>query len=50
MKEVQTNQSTELKWSELNEQERQVVHLFRQLDKKHKEDILRFLNVFLGLD
>lgn len=49
MKELQTNQAKSIKWTELNERERNVVQHFRMLDEVSKKDLIRFINVLLRL-
>lgn len=46
-KEVQSNQSGNAEFTELNELERTVLQLFRRLDHQQQKDILRFINVLL---
>lgn len=48
MKEVETSLTEVIELPELNERERMIVQLFRQLDEVQQQDILRFLNVLLG--
>ncbi|MBZ9561042.1 hypothetical protein [Pseudomonas sp. P116] len=43
----QNNQSEANDLAQLNERERMVVQLFRQLDEVSKQDIIRFLDVLL---
>lgn len=45
--ELQTNQPEAIELAELNERERMVVQLFRQLDEVSQRDIIRFLNALL---
>jgi hypothetical protein len=48
MKEVETDLTEVIELPGLNEHERMIVQLFRQLDEVQQQDILRFLNVLLG--
>lgn len=48
MKEVEINPAEVVELSGLDECERMIVQLFRQLDEVQQQDILRFLNVLLG--
>ncbi|WP_460053104.1 hypothetical protein [Pseudomonas sp. H1_A05] len=48
MKVVETSLTEVIELSGLNERERMIVQLFRQLDEVQQQDILRFLNVLLN--
>ncbi|UVM63280.1 MULTISPECIES: hypothetical protein [unclassified Pseudomonas] len=48
MKEVEINFPEVIELPGLDERERMIVQLFRQLDEVQQLDILRFLNVLLG--
>ncbi|MDQ0739238.1 hypothetical protein [Pseudomonas sp. W4I3] len=46
-KEVQSNQSENVEFTELTQLERMVLQLFRRLDHQQQKDIVRFINVLL---
>lgn len=48
MKEAETSLTEVIELSGLNERERMIVQLFRQLDEVQQQDILRFLNILLS--
>lgn len=46
--ETQTEQSESVEVGELNQRERLVLQMFRQLDPQQQTDIMRFLQVLLN--
>jgi len=48
MKEVNPNQPEKIELPELNQRERTIVHMFRQLDQERQGDIIRFIDVLLS--
>lgn len=47
--EVQTKQPENVELGELNQRERLVLQMFRQLDQQRQTDILRFIEVLLNV-
>lgn len=45
---VQAKQSESVEFEELNQLERLVLQMFRQLDQQRQKDILRFIDVLLN--
>ncbi|MFI8430657.1 hypothetical protein ACIGEI_23385 [Pseudomonas sp. NPDC078863] len=45
---VQAEQSDNVAFGNLNERERLVLQMFRQLDQQQQKDILRFIEVLLS--
>lgn len=48
MKEVKPNQPEKIELPELNQRERTIVQMFRQLDQERQGDIIRFIDVLLS--
>lgn len=46
--EVQTKQLESVEFESLNQRERLVLQMFRQLDQQQQKDILRFIDVLLN--
>lgn len=47
--EVQAKQSENVEFEDLNQRERLVLQMFRQLDQQRQMDILRFIEVLLNV-
>lgn len=44
----QAKQSENVEFAELNQRERMVLHMFRQMNQQQQKDILRFFDVLLS--